>query len=196
MLHALKINYAPHQMMFFQHMKQAIMPAVYKDEWETNASRVMEMHKIDRVGRFCMFNTPRRMGKTIAVSAFVVSVLIGAPGIEISVFSTGQRASSSLMETVKRMMSVMPDLQRRICREDQENLYIAAKPLPHGCSAKSEAANRARTLTTTSRLHSFPDSVEGQFLHRSRTAHTYPQRSMHTNCGRFSPSTRCCAQAK
>lgn len=176
MLHSLKINYSRDQMMFFQHMKQAVMPAVYKEEWEANAARVMEMHKIDRVGRFCMFNTPRRMGKTTAVAAFVVSVLIGAPGIEISVFSTGQRASSSLMETVKRMMSVIPELQRRICREDQENLYMAAKPLPQGCSAKSEAANRARTLTTTSRLHSFPDSVEGQFKHRARShthTHTY-----------------------
>lgn len=181
MLHSLKINYSADQMMFFTHMKEAVMPAVYKDEWESNAARVMELHNLKRVKRFVKMMTPRRMGKTTAVAAFVLSLLVGAPGIEISVFSTGQRASSSLMETVKRMMSVIPELSRKICREDQENLYIAAKPLPKGCSAKSEAANRARTMTTTSRLHSFPDSVDGKSL-----AFT----TLHSHCFTSQPAPR------
>ena len=152
------------QVMFHNYFTQAMLKRVYGSSWEANAVRVLAEHGLTDLETEVMIMTPRRYGKTVAVSMWVVPALLHIPGIEIGIFSTGQRASSMLMGMAAGFLREIDGAERRIVKMTDRDLYVSLEPLPDGVSMKSTIAQQRKNLSTTSKLHSFPSTVESKFI--------------------------------
>ncbi|MBL4888483.1 MAG: hypothetical protein JKX97_00510, partial [Candidatus Lindowbacteria bacterium] len=97
-LDAFGITRTPTQKLFHFWFTQSILEHVYGDEWDTSATRVLKRFGVTNSRTEVMVMTPRRFGKTWSVAMFVVAALLSVPGFKIAIFSTGKRASNSLME--------------------------------------------------------------------------------------------------
>jgi hypothetical protein len=149
------------QVVFHNGFTTAVLPHVYGDDWEANCVRVMEELKIDKIDYEVMVMSPRRWGKTYSIAMFVLALALSVPGIRICIFSTGSRASGSLVNIMKMFMKNIPGAEARICKSSAEELYIAIAP----CGGpQSSAAKSAQNARTTSVIMSFPSSVKGEFI--------------------------------
>lgn len=107
--------------------------------------------------------TPRRFGKTWAVAMFVIATLIAVPGIKIAIFSTGTRASTSVLKQACAFLENLGnEYNRRVVKNNNEHLFIADTPLPPGVTARSDFAMRMQYSETTSKLYSYPGTVVGK----------------------------------
>lgn len=137
---------------------------IYGVEWEANAVRVMREQGMKKLHTEVMVMTPRRYGKTVSVAMWVVAALLMIPGVEIGIFSTGQRASTSLMAMAYGFLQEIPGAERRVVKSTDKDLFVSPDPLPDGMSMKSSLAQKMARLPTTAKLHSFPSNVEGGYL--------------------------------
>ena len=150
------------QIKFWRGFEQACVAWFYGDTWAANRHRVLKSLNVKQVRSEVLVMTPRREGKTWSICAFVLSMLLNRPGIRMAVFSTGKRASSAIMEICMNFIEHIPNGSKRICKKNQEQLFIAANPLPHGSGISSQAANDAQTMSTTSKLNAYPSAVDGK----------------------------------
>jgi hypothetical protein len=67
----------------------------------------MQRHKIGSCRQQFMAITPRRFGKTTAVSMFVAAFALAVPGTQTAIFSTSRRASSLLLQQIKSMLCLV-----------------------------------------------------------------------------------------
>jgi len=90
---------------------RASLPHIYgKLDFERHRDRVLAANSMTRVDFTCIICTPRRFGKTTAVSMYCAALLATCPDMWISVFSTGQRASSSLLEQTAKFFRMLPNV--------------------------------------------------------------------------------------
>lgn len=68
--------------------------------------------------------TPRRFGKTYAVSMMVAALVLACPDITIAIFSTGKRASELLLKQVLEFIRLIPGAEERIDSCNSECLTI------------------------------------------------------------------------
>jgi hypothetical protein len=152
----------------------ASLPKIYGRQWEQCSARVMAEFGIREIHQLVLGLTPRRFGKTIAVATFCATMLLCVPGLNISTFSTGKRASTLLMQSMMRMMSGVDGANERIVRSNAESLSVAATGRNIGVSQQSDAAKRMAADATTSEFHSYPSSVDGQLNNpHSHTSHIH-----------------------
>jgi hypothetical protein len=59
---------------------------------------------------------------------FVLALLHSCPGIRIAIFSTGRRASGSLMSIVLDFLIKIPGAKERICKQNEEEMYTHCAP--------------------------------------------------------------------
>ena len=123
---------------------------VGEEEWDKNRSLFLEMMDTDEYRGEVLSTTPRRFGKTTAVSMFVACLLMACPGMWVSIFSTGQRASKSLLQQIREVIDVFPGMKKRILSSNVEELYIQ----PQDTTMKKDV----------SRCFSYPSSVKGEYL--------------------------------
>lgn len=76
-------------------------------------------------------------------------LLLACPGMWVSIFSTGQRASKSLLVQIREVLDVFPGTKKRIISSNVEELYIQ----PFNTSLKKDI----------SRCFSYPSSVKGKW---------------------------------
>jgi hypothetical protein len=97
---------------------------IYRDDFQKVVAEVMRKNKwtILKQEVFCL--TPRRFGKTIAVAMFVAAILWTQPNVEISVFSTGQRASERMMDSIVEVLDCFEGFRTRIVKKVQETVKI------------------------------------------------------------------------
>jgi hypothetical protein len=69
---------------------------------------------------------PRRFGKTTAVSMFVAALLYCVPDTWISCFSTGQRASTTLLDQAARFFNTLPGAKDKVLKKNQEQFFTRA----------------------------------------------------------------------
>ncbi|KAK3252901.1 hypothetical protein CYMTET_37824 [Cymbomonas tetramitiformis] len=101
---------------------------------------------------YVLIVTPRRWGKTTSVGMFVAALLLSTPEMWVSIFSTGQRASSGLLDMVYKMVCAVPGGSARVARKNQEQLFI-----------------KGDEVLDVRRLYSYLSSVQGA----SFRSHTY-----------------------
>jgi hypothetical protein len=141
---------------------KAVMPLIYRDEWDNNPLAIMKKHGVDTLPRGVCVVAPRRFGKTVSTAAFVLALALSCPGIAIAVFSTGDRASKALKKEVLILLDRMGDMATsRICRSTDEEVCFAQYPLPLGLGANSEYARKLYAAAETSRMFFFPSSEVG-----------------------------------
>ena len=142
---------------------------VGEGEWEKHRATFLKHFMEDEFKGEVLVTTPRRaffvllsdfcvaflspccfyqgFGKTTAVAMFVSALLVCCDRMWCSIFSTGKRASKSLLVQIKEVLDSFKGLTARIVSSNVEELLIQ----PIGTSgAKS-----------VSRCYSYPSSVKG-----------------------------------
>lgn len=134
------------QKQFHEAMVNASLPHIYGDsEWESVRERVLHQRGLDTVLYEMLICSPRRFGKTTSVSMYCASMLVHCPDTWISVFSTGQRASTLLLDQCAKFTKMLlVNSLDRVAKHNQENLFI-----------------KGDTSSDLRRLFSFPSSVAG-----------------------------------
>jgi len=162
------------QRLFHNWFTQAILPHIYKQEWEANSVRAL--HHVSRLmhlpaGKYLkkvhsevLVITPRRFGKTVSTAAFVAAVVATVPGISVAVFSINQRVSDWFMEKVVKFVYDIPDAPRRMVVQNREHLFLSETPLSAGASINSHEAKVRISEPGTSKFYAFPSVVDGIFL--------------------------------
>jgi len=123
----------------------------------------MEENGIKEISSEVLIVTPRRFGKTTAVAMYVTACLLFIPGVKIAIFSTGQRASTSLTDLVRTFLRAIQGASERIVEQTKEHLFVAAVPLPRGQGLHSQAAKDLSVDPKTSKLYSLPGESKGKF---------------------------------
>lgn len=159
------------QLLFLEACLFASLPKIYgASDWATHHYRVLTEWGRSEIDYFLMMITARRVGKTFSMSMFDAAVLLHVPGITISVFSTGRRASKMLKELVEKLIKMTGDENtQRIINSNQEELFIAHKTLADNTTKRSLEAQNLRMDITTAKLFSYPSSVKG----KSRFTNTF-----------------------
>lgn len=138
---------------------EACLPLIYGDEWSAVSLRVLQEHGLTKIEPNKAAVAARRTGKTWSISMFVVAMLFNIPGQKICVFSTGSRASTSLLKICQTFISRLSSYQRdRIVQQTTTCIKVAEKPPPKNNDYARKAACAA---FTTSTLEVYPDSVKG-----------------------------------
>lgn len=142
------------QKMFHRAFLGATLAHIYgTNDFERHRTRILAQNDMEDPSFEVLVVTPRRWGKTTSVAMFVAALLLSVPDMWVSVFSTGQRASSSLLEQVCKMICHVPQGSGRILRRNQEQVFI-----------------RGDSPADIRRMYSYPSSVQGaRPISRSRT---------------------------
>lgn len=112
------------QKQFHQNFIGASLHSIYGEDFYRYQARILAEHGLDEARTEILVCTPRRFGKTTSVSLFVAAMLWSVSEAWISVFSTGQRASTMLLDLTFKMIMKMPEARSRILKKNQEELFI------------------------------------------------------------------------
>ena len=129
---------------FHEAFINAVLPHIYGKDFERFGERIKKERGISEMQQEVLICCPRRFGKTTAVSMFVAAMLYCVPDTWISCFSTGQRASTTLLDQAARFYGTLPGSKERIMKKNQEQFFI-----------------RGADGSDVRRFHSFPSSVAG-----------------------------------
>jgi hypothetical protein len=151
---------------------QALLPRFYGNEWTMRAQQVLFQfthpqeapNGLEKTRPEVLVITPRRYGKTWSIAMFVASLLINLPGIKITVFSVAHRSSKWLMQKVAKFIGDIEGGRERICKYNQEELFVSAYPLGKGKGANSNEARFKQGDNGTSEFYSFPASVDSKII--------------------------------
>jgi len=95
---------------FHRNMTMAIIRKLYKDDFPEHIDSLREQLQTDVFKPEVLIITPRRWGKTWAVAMFVAACAYAIEGTSICIFSTGKRASTSMLEQVHKFLVKLPDI--------------------------------------------------------------------------------------
>lgn len=116
---------SPDQVRFHKAFIAACLQKILGDDLAQNVVRLMKEYELDEIRNDVIICTPRRWGKTTAVAIFVAAYLLSQPNCEVSVYSTGRRASKKLLgliyKIVVKMAGDRPGIKRVF---NQETLTI------------------------------------------------------------------------
>ena len=107
-----------------QGMMGSVMQRIFGTDSEANMRLAQQAHGITSSQQQFMAVTPRRFGKTTAVSMFVAAFALAVADTATVVFSTGRRASSLLLQQIKGMIMRVPGGEARIKTSNVENLIL------------------------------------------------------------------------
>jgi hypothetical protein len=123
----------------------AVLPHIYGPaDFERYGERIKRERGVEEMQQEVLVCCPRRFGKTTAVSMFVAALLYCVPDTWISCFSTGQRASTTLLDQAARFFNTLPGAKDKILKKNQEQFFT-----------------RGVDGSDIRRFHSFPSSVAG-----------------------------------
>ncbi|KAK3243035.1 hypothetical protein CYMTET_47304 [Cymbomonas tetramitiformis] len=133
------------QKLFHRAFLGATLAHIYgTNDFERHRTRILAQNGMEDPSFEVLVVTPRRWGKTTSVAMFVAALLLSVPDMWVSVFSTGQRASSSLLEQVCKLVCHVPQGSARILRRNQEQVFV-----------------RGDSPADIRRMYSYPSSVQG-----------------------------------
>lgn len=132
------------QVAFHRAMINATLPHIYGSDFKKFRERIMVERAMTEMSQEVLICCPRRFGKTTSVSMFIAAFLYCVPDAWISCFSTGQRASTTLLDQAARYFALLPGSKDMLLKKNQEQFFV-----------KGKDASDVR------RFHSFPSSVAG-----------------------------------
>ncbi len=115
--------------------------------WSKHRAYYLALFDEDSYKAEVLVTTPRRFGKTTAVAMFVAALMCCCPRMWVSIFSTGKRASKSLLVQIKEVISSVPTMEKRVISSNVEELWVQ----PVNTTTKKDQ----------SRCYSYPSSVKG-----------------------------------
>lgn len=108
------------QKQFHETFLQSVCLHLYKDDPDVDMEKIMRINNWDDLRQSVLCMTPRRFGKTTAVSMFVAAYAMCVPNSVQSIFSTGRRASQKLLELIRDLVKQTPWADRIIkCNQEE-----------------------------------------------------------------------------
>lgn len=138
------------QRRFHVEFTNSLLPHIYGADFEKHRERLLRENGMARVQFETLVCTPRRFGKTTAVSMFCAVLLAVCPDMWISVFSTGQRASSSLLEQTAKFFRMLG--ADGVCRGSDDNIIK---------KNQEELWTRGAHPADVRKMFSYPSTVAG-----------------------------------
>lgn len=133
---------------FHRNFLVACLPHVVGESaWSKHRHYYLSLFDEDSYKAEVLVTTPRRFGKTTAVAMFVAALMCCCPRMWVSIFSTGKRASKSLLVQIKEVISSVPTMEKRVISSNVEELWVQ----PVNTTTKKDQ----------SRCYSYPSSVKG-----------------------------------
>lgn len=130
---------------FHKSFIDAVLPHIYgQEQFEKFRERILTERGVTNHQSEILVCCPRRFGKTTSVSMFIAALLYVVPDSWISCFSTGQRASTTLLDQAAKFLFTLPKAKDRILKKNGEQLFV-----------------RGFDGSDIRRFHSFPSSVAG-----------------------------------
>jgi hypothetical protein len=100
-----------HQRLFHDNFIRACARIFWKTEppgtFARHHQKILESNGWDHLSQEILVSTPRRFGKTFAVSMFAAAMLYSTPSLELSIYSTCKRISQKLMRNVTKFLAVI-----------------------------------------------------------------------------------------
>ena len=112
------------QKQFHNNFISASLHSIYGEDFYRYQTRILAEHELEEACTEVLVCTPRRFGKTTSVSMFIAAMLWSVSEAWISVFSTGQRASSMLLDLTFKMIMKLEGAKGRILKKNQEELFL------------------------------------------------------------------------
>lgn len=104
----------------------ALCPNILGNEWQVIGQRMMKEYNWKFHSPLVIASAPRRFGKSVSMSLLIVSYALISPGKEISVYSTGTRASNGLKNIVIKILCESKDTEEALLSRgtSQETILI------------------------------------------------------------------------
>ncbi len=115
------------QRQFHMHYISACLKKIYGKDLNRNLARILKEHDLEELRSDVIVSTPRRWGKTFSVALYVAAYLWSQPGCEVSIYSTGRRASRKILALIWKMVVALAGGERIIQEYNVENLVIFGK---------------------------------------------------------------------
>ena len=113
-----------HQREFHEVFISACLPQLYGKDLDRCLIRILEENDLDSIQSEVMVVTPRRWGKTMAVSLFLAAYLYTQPEADVCVYSIARRTSTMLVLKVYKMVVALGGGTHVINRSNQETLKV------------------------------------------------------------------------
>ena len=113
-----------HQREFHEVFISACLPQLYGKDLDRCLIRILEENDLDSIQSEVMVVTPRRWGKTMAVSLFLAAYLYTQPDADVCVYSIARRTSTMLVLKVYKMVVKLAGGTHVIKRSNQETLEV------------------------------------------------------------------------
>lgn len=108
----------------------ACMRVVYQQDFADRVTEILERLGVKELKQEIFVTAIRRCGKTYSVAMFVAAALYAIPEVEISIFSTGRRASKKLLHTIKRFVEMLPNMENTERSANEETMWIQGSEGP------------------------------------------------------------------
>lgn len=120
------VTRTPGQKTFHREFFKACLPHIYgSDVFENDRERILHKFGFTDIRYEVLVVCPRRWGKTYSVALFIAAMAWTVPDMWISIFSTGQRASTSLLELVSKFLATIGNgTENRILSKNNERVYF------------------------------------------------------------------------
>jgi hypothetical protein len=115
---------SPQQQRFHEAFIAGCVRRIYGSEFESAMKRIMTENNWSRVQQEVCIITPRRFGKTYSVAMYAAAWAYSQSRTEVSIFSTGRRASKKLLRLVKEMIGKLPGGTDMIEMDNMEELTL------------------------------------------------------------------------
>lgn len=115
---------APNQIRFHEEYTKAALGKIYGEDLLRNIADLMERYRISEIKSDVIITAPRRYGKTMSVALYVTAFILSQPGRKVVIFSTGRRASQSLLELIKTMVDYLLEDKSRLISSNTERIVV------------------------------------------------------------------------
>lgn len=121
-LSSMGLERSPMQKQFHENFISSTLSKIYAKDQNADLSSIAEREGFDNLKQCTVCSTPRRFGKTTSVAMFAGAFAMSLES-EISIFSTGRRASAKLLQQIAKLVKAAGG-EERITRLNQEQLFL------------------------------------------------------------------------
>ena len=122
LLDSMGLERSPMQKQFHENFISTTLAKIYSKDTNVDLSAIAERENFSNLKQCTVCSTPRRFGKTTSVAMFAGAFAMSLES-EISIFSTGRRASAKLLAQIAKLIKSAGG-EDRIVRCNQEQLFL------------------------------------------------------------------------
>lgn len=115
-----------HQRRFHNAFIGSCLRIIYRRDFYQKIAQILESGEFteEEIRQEVLICTPRRFGKTFSIALFVAAVLWALPQFEISIFSTGRRASQKLLALIHNFLTKLPGGPEMVIKYNVETMWL------------------------------------------------------------------------